>query len=100
MVFIRLISIVTFLPIIGAIIIAITPRDMTKLLRGIALLITLATFLVSIGLYTGFVVGEGGFQMTEESPWIPSLGISYKVGIDGISLFLVLLSTLLSVVAV
>jgi NADH-quinone oxidoreductase subunit M len=100
MVFIRLISVVTFLPILGAIIIAMSPREKPKLLRGLALVITLATFLVSIGLYTGFVAGEGGFQLVEELPWIASMGITYKVGIDGISLFLVLLSTLLSVVAV
>jgi NADH-quinone oxidoreductase subunit M len=100
MVFSQLISTIIFLPILGAIIIALCSREKPTLLRSIAFIITLATFCISMGLFSGFVVGDGRFQFIEEAPWIPSLGITYKVGIDGISLFLVLLSTLLSVIAV
>jgi NADH-quinone oxidoreductase subunit M len=95
-----LISIVTFLPVIGAVAIALMPRDKPVFLKTIALITTTVTFFVSLGLYNSFVVGDGGFQFLEERPWVESIGITYKVGIDGISLFLVLLSTLLSVIAV
>ncbi|MCX5903580.1 MAG: NADH-quinone oxidoreductase subunit M [Proteobacteria bacterium] len=94
-----LISLLIFLPLAGAVLIALGPREKPGLLRGIALTTSVATFLLSLGLFTRFVAGEGGFQLVEMRPWVPGLGITYRVGIDGISLFLVLLSTLLSVVA-
>jgi NADH-quinone oxidoreductase subunit M len=95
-----LISVVTFLPLVGAVAVVLGPREKTGVLKGLALVTTIVTFLVSLGLYSGFEVGNGGFQFTEEQGWIESAGISYKVGIDGISLFLVLLTTLLSIVGV
>ena len=94
-----LISLLIFLPLAGAVLIALGPREKPGLLRGIALTTSVVTFLLSLGLLTRFVAGEGGFQLVETRPWVPGLGIAYRVGIDGISLFLVLLSTLLSVVA-
>ena len=94
-----LISLLIFLPLAGAVLIALGPREKPGLLRGIALTTSVVTFLLSLGLFTRFVAGEGGFQLVETLPWVPGLGITYRVGIDGISLFLVLLSTLLSVVA-
>jgi len=94
-----LISLLIFLPLAGAVLIALGPREKPGLLRGIALTTSVVTFLLSLGLFTRFVAGEGGFQLVETRPWVPGLGITYRVGIDGISLFLVLLSTLLSVVA-
>jgi len=94
-----LISLLIFLPLAGAVLIALGPREKPGLLRGIALTTSVVTFLLSLGLFTRFVAGEGGFQLVEMRPWVPRLGITYRVGIDGISLFLVLLSTLLSVVA-
>ena len=95
-----LISTITFLPLIGAALVAIGPREKSATLKAIALAVTTLTFFISIGLFTGFAVGDGGFQFVEERPWVEGLGIKYKVGIDGISLFLVLLSTLLSVIGV
>ncbi len=96
-----LISILIFLPLAGAVLIALGPREKPGLLRGIALTTSVVTFLLSLGLFTRFVAGEGGFQLVETHLWVgvPGLKIFYRVGIDGISLFLVLLSTLLSVVA-
>jgi len=94
-----LISVLIFLPLAGAILVALGPREKPGLLRGIAVATSVLTFLFSLQLFTRFVTGEGGFQLVEAHAWIPRLGITYRVGIDGISLFLVLLSTLLSVVA-
>jgi NADH-quinone oxidoreductase subunit M len=95
----ELISTLIFLPLAGAAMVALGPREKPGLLRGIALFTSVATFLLSLGLLTRFVAGDGGFQLVETHAWVPGLGITYRVGIDGISLFLVLLSTLLSVVA-
>ena len=86
-----LISLLIFLPLAGAVLIALGPREKPGLLRGIALTTSVVTFLLSLGLFTRFVAGEGGFQLVETRPWVPGLGIAYRVGIDGISLFLVLL---------
>jgi len=88
-----LISLLIVLPLAGAVLVALGPREKPGLLRGIALTTSVITFIVSLGLFTGFVAGEGGFQFVETHPWVPGLGISYRVGIDGISLFLVLLSS-------
>jgi NADH-quinone oxidoreductase subunit M len=95
-----LISILIFLPLAGAVVVALGPREKPGLLRGIALFTSVITFILSLGLLTRFVTGYGGFQLVETHAWVPGLGINYRVGIDGISLFLVLLSTLLSVVAI
>jgi NADH-quinone oxidoreductase subunit M len=95
-----LISVVTFLPLAGAVAVIVGPREKGGVLKGITMVVAVVTFVVSLGLYTGFEVGEAGFQFMEERAWIGSAGISYRVGIDGISLFLVLLTTLLSIVAV
>ena len=53
---------------------------------------TLALFVVSLGLWGSFTVGDPGFQMTSSVPWIEAWGVHYALGIDGISLFMVLLS--------
>lgn len=58
-----------------------------------ALFITIFQFLLSIPLYTNFKTGFAGMQFETNTPWLESLGISYHLGVDGISLFLVLLTT-------
>ena len=60
----------------------------------------MATFLLSIPLLTRFKTGTAAFQFVERIAWIPTFGVSYHVGIDGISLFLVVLTTLLSTLAI
>jgi len=63
--------------------------------RRTALVVTTVEFLLSVGLWWALEPGEGGLQLIANSPWIPSWGISYRVGIDGISLVMVLLTTAL-----
>src|SRR5437867_7190118 len=58
-------------------------------------MIALMNFVFSIFLFSRFEVGTDAVQFVEHIPWIPSLGISYHVGVDGISLFLVILTALL-----
>jgi NADH-quinone oxidoreductase subunit M len=90
-----LLSIVIFLPVVGGVIALFLPRDNRPLLIGWAVAVSLATFLVSLPLWFIFDTSTADFQYVEKVSWIPSAGISYQVGIDGISLLLVLLTTFL-----
>ena len=96
-----LLSAVIFLPLIGAIIIALTRTIVNaSAIKGIALAIALLTFIVSLSLYTGFDETTHFMQFKVQNSWIPELGISYQLGIDGISLWLVLLTTFLTPICV
>jgi NADH-quinone oxidoreductase subunit M len=94
-----LLSVVTFLPVLGAVALALLPRGRDELLRRGALAVSLATFVLSIPLYVSFDAASPDFQFEEVLRWMPSLGVGYHVGIDGISLLLVLLTTFLTPVA-
>jgi NADH-quinone oxidoreductase subunit M len=94
-----LLSAVTFLPALGAVALALCPRDRAGLLRAGALGVALVTFALSVPLYVGFDAANPDFQFEESLRWLPSLGAGYHVGIDGISLLLVLLTTFLVPIA-
>ena len=93
-----ILSLVTFLPLAGALALVFFPRDGRRPARIFALAIALLTFLVSLAIYFGFDGGSAAAQFVEHRPWIGH-GIDYHVGIDGLSLFLVLLTTFLTPVA-
>ena len=95
-----LLSAVTFLPAVGAVVIALLPRGQERLARSLALLTALAAFVISLPLYTGFDGGQAAYQFVENRDWMPSLGIAYHLGIDGISLLLILLTTFLMPLAI
>jgi len=95
-----LISAVVFLPAFGAVALACVPRRLERAFPLGSLAVSLITLLLSIPLFTGFEAGTAAFQFVERMSWIPTLGVGYHVGIDGISLFLVLLTTLLGVLAI
>jgi NADH-quinone oxidoreductase subunit M len=92
-----------FLPLVGALVIALWPGQQTGTPRVIAGLFALATFTLSIALLRGFHP-DGGFQFINEADWLsPNLGsftLQYKVGADGISLPLIVLTTLLTLLSV
>ncbi|HEV8441581.1 MAG TPA: NADH-quinone oxidoreductase subunit M [Methylomirabilota bacterium] len=90
-----ILTVVTFLPTLGAVLIALIPRSRQELVKGTSFAVTLVTFLVSVPLYTRFDPRTPAYQFVEQRAWMPSLGISYHLGIDGISLLLVLLTTFL-----
>jgi NADH-quinone oxidoreductase subunit M len=94
-----ILSIVTFLPLVGALVVAILPSTWT---RQAALGFALATWAVSLLLLVGYLPGREGsqFQYTEVVDWIPLFGIQYKLGIDGLSAALVVLTTTLSWIAI
>jgi NADH-quinone oxidoreductase subunit M len=93
-------SLVTFLPLAGALALLAVPRTNEKALKIVALATSLLTFAVSLLLYAYFEVGSAAMQFTESVPWISELGISYQLGVDGISLWLVLLTTFLTPLAI
>ncbi len=97
-----LLSIVIFLPLLGVIAIALLRNMGASAIKGIALVISLLTFVISIGLYTGFdaTATDEMFQLGAKQNWISGLGISYHIGIDGISLWLVLLTTFLTPICI
>jgi NADH-quinone oxidoreductase subunit M len=83
------------LPILGAILVMCTPKAESSLHRGIGLAVTTATFLASLGIIRFFDSHAEGYQMVFDVEWIPGLGAHFKTGVDGISVFLVLLTTFL-----
>ena len=93
-----LLSIITFLPLIGAILVALVGSDGAK--KQIDFITTLVTFVVSLLLLVNWDNSQSGMQFLEDVAWLPELGMRYIMGVDGISLFLVLLTTFLMPIAV
>jgi NADH-quinone oxidoreductase subunit M len=95
-----LITIVTFLPLLGAIVVAFTSGSRPNQARYVALGFALATWVVSLVMLAGFDSKGAGPQYAEAYAWIPAFGIQYKVGADGLSLVLVVLTTTLSWISI
>src|SRR6266403_103064 len=96
----HILTIITFTPAVGALLILFFNRTQARAIRTFALIITLLTFIFSLHLVAHFDSTNPDFQFGLKIPWIASLGIDYSMGIDGISLFLILLTTLLSPLAI
>ncbi|HIJ59700.1 MAG TPA: NADH-quinone oxidoreductase subunit M [Nitrospirae bacterium] len=97
---IPILSILIFLPIAGAFVVALLNREKEGLIKGITLTVTIANFFISIPLFTSFDKTTAMMQFVEIAYWIPSWGVKYFLGIDGISVLFILLSTLLSILCV
>jgi NADH-quinone oxidoreductase subunit M len=97
---IPILTFVVCLPLAGAVALLLIPKSRERLVRHIAFGVALADFAASLALYFGFRAGSGGMQFEEHVPWLPSLGSSWHLGLDGLSLFLVLLTTALTALAV
>ena len=98
-----ILSLVTFLPLVGALSILTIRGDAAVVARNArftALWASLITFALSLLLWTGFDTASADFQFVEERTWIPGLGIKYHLGVDGISMFFVILSTFLTPICV
>ncbi|HET9554181.1 MAG TPA: NADH-quinone oxidoreductase subunit M [Anaeromyxobacteraceae bacterium] len=98
----NLLSVVTFVPLAGAVLLALIPRDEARQHRALALVVTLVTLALSLGLWLGFDASPAApeFQFEEKYPWMSSIGIGYHVGLDGVALLLVMLTTVLMPVVV
>jgi NADH-quinone oxidoreductase subunit M len=88
------------LPLAVFLLLLFVPRGREGTIRWIALGASLLIFVLSLGLLLGFDRSEPGFQLVTDLPWIHSPAIRYHIGVDGLSLWLVLLSTLLTPLAV
>jgi NADH-quinone oxidoreductase subunit M len=100
----HILSIILFMPLVGAIFLLFVPKANKDAIRWIANVFALAGFIVSIPLVPWFwaVRGEPGFKFIEGAPntWIPSIGAGYYLGIDGISFLLIMLTTLLGWISI
>jgi NADH-quinone oxidoreductase subunit M len=99
-----LLSIITFLPLVGALAILFFVRGdeqkTGKVAGQVALWTSLITFVISLGVFKYFDPANTGFQLVEKYIWIPSFNIMYQKGIDGISIWFVLISTLLTPICI
>lgn len=97
----HLLSVVIWLPIVGALLVLSTGSDRrAPLARQLSLVFSIATFLVSLLLYTGFDVNTADMQFTEKALWVGTFDIYYHLGVDGISMPLIILTTFLTVIVV
>jgi NADH-quinone oxidoreductase subunit M len=94
---IPILSIIIFLPLVGSIVLALLPATYA---RQIALGTALLTWVVSLLLLVGYAPGSPGFQYEETLNWIPLFGIQYKLGVDGVSAALVVLTTTLTWISI
>ncbi len=95
----RILSIITWLPIVGLVVILLLPRGQAALAKAVALAAAGGSLVISWGLLASFDRSSSEPQFTEQATWIPELGMTYTLGLDGLSYPLVLLTTLLTVVA-
>jgi NADH-quinone oxidoreductase subunit M len=93
-----LLTIITFLPLVASAALLFIKND--KAVRITALTVGVVEFIISLALLTGFDSSAVGLQFVEKVAWIPRFGISYFVGLDGISLWLVILTTFLTPVTI
>jgi NADH-quinone oxidoreductase subunit M len=91
-----LLFIVLMLPMLGALAVMAIPREEAGVARGVGLGFSLVTFVVSLGILSGFDNAQSGFQLTFDKEWVPLLGARFKLGVDGISIWLVMLTTFLT----
>lgn len=97
----NILSLMTFLPILGVLLLLFIPKESKGVLRTVAFLTTVATFVVSIPVLTGFQ-STADFQFVENVPWIAAgpFAMRYNIGIDGITIWLVILTTFIMPIAV
>ena len=90
------ITITTLLPIVGALVIILVPKDRERMVRGLGILFTGAALVLAIAIAIGFDYGTDGLQYVLDVNWISAIGARFHVGIDGISMPLYVLTFLLS----
>jgi NADH-quinone oxidoreductase subunit M len=93
-------SLITFLPLVGAVIVLCLPRERYDQIRWTSLLVSLFPLGLSIALWAGLDPSKTGFQFVEQAPWITAVGINYHLGVDGISVPMVFLTALLTTLAI
>ncbi|MFN8599363.1 MAG: NADH-quinone oxidoreductase subunit M [Candidatus Binatia bacterium] len=89
-----------FLPLIGAIVVLCLPRNAANLIRGTATFFTIPPLVMAVWLFQNFDRTTNEMQFVTKIPWIPSFNIQYFIGVDGISITMVLLTALLSFICI
>jgi NADH-quinone oxidoreductase subunit M len=95
-----ILTFLVFFPTVGALLILLLPSSKPKTVRTAAFLVSLVTFSASVPLFTLFDSTQRGMQFEEHAQWVPGLGISYHLGVDGISMLLITMTTLLTAVSI
>ena len=93
-------SLILFTPLIGALVLLLVNKQNVNAIRWIANIVALIGFAVSIPLWFWYNPQSGDFQFVERAPWIPSIGAEYFLGVDGFSMLLILLTTMMGFIAV
>jgi NADH-quinone oxidoreductase subunit M len=87
-----ILSFIVFTPILAAVIIFLIPSDRKNEVRVTALAASIFALILSLWMYFSYAVSKGGYQFVEKIDWLPMMGISYHVGVDGLTAPLVLLT--------
>ena len=90
-----MLSWIIWIPVIGMVAIALIPRENIRLIKIVTAIATGIQFLLTLLLWSKFDLANGGFQFMERAEWIPSFNITYILGVDGLSLPMVILTGLL-----
>jgi NADH-quinone oxidoreductase subunit M len=96
----HLLSVILFTPLAGALLLLFVPRESQVLHRLVGNLFGVLGFVVALPLMLHFPAGSGDYAFKETAEWIPSIGAKYSLGADGISMLLVMLTTLLGMIAI
>jgi len=97
---IPILSLTLFIPVMGAIFIMCLPKDQDRAIKYVAAVTTFLSLLLSLIIFGAYDRAVGGMQFVENIPWVADLGVSYALGVDGISLPLLLLTNLIGFSAV
>src|SRR4030095_8433889 len=95
-----ILSLIVFAPIVGALMVALLPAQPLAIPRRAAFIFSVIPFVLSLLMLAAFDPSLGTLQLTEKVSWIPRLGVNYSLGVDGFSLWLIILTTLLTPVII
>jgi len=96
----NLLTIIITLPLAGALALLFVPKEKTGLIKNLALGISAAALLFSLRLYFAFDAADAAMQFAVNKPWLPDWGINYRLGVDGISLLMLMLTAFLTPLAI
>src|SRR5215213_8264003 len=92
-------SIILFTPLVGAALLLFVNKQNENAIRWIANIVALLGFVVSVPLWFWYNPANADFQFVERAPWIPSIGADYFLGVDGLTVLLILLTTMMGTIA-
>ena len=92
----HVLSYMVFCPLVGMLVVLVLPKDRHELIRWVSVLATVPPLLLAVWLYVNFDTTQPGMQFVQRAAWIPAFNIEYFVGVDGLSVSMVLLTALLS----